>query len=73
MSRATTSSLARERNARGLTQEELANLLGVARSTLSNVENGYVQPWPRLRVRAAQLLGVPVDALFDMPKGSNRA
>jgi len=59
--------LATERATRGLTQEQFARLLGIARSTLSNVENGHVQPWPRLRASAAQLLGVSSESLFDVP------
>ena len=50
---------------RGLTQRELAGLLGVARTTLSNVENGHVRAWPRLRSDASRVLGVPEDDLFE--------
>ena len=65
MSRSFQTNLARERNARGLTQEQFAQLLGIARSSLSSVENGYVRPWPRLKADAARFLAVPEDALFD--------
>lgn len=62
--------LARERIAQGLTQEHLAARLGIARSTLSSVENGHVKPWPRLRADAAEVLGVTSETLFDDSLGS---
>lgn len=65
MSRIAATSLARTRIARGLTQKELAAILGIARTTLSNVENGHVRPWPRLRITAARVLGVHEDDLFE--------
>lgn len=66
------SALATERRARGLTQEQLAGLLGIARSTLSSVENGYVRSWPRLEADAARILGVSSEALFPPSLGGNR-
>ena len=68
MSKSTTNLLATERIVRGLTQEQFAGLLGIARSTLSSVENGHVRPWPRLRASAAQVLGVSPESLFDIPR-----
>jgi transcriptional regulator with XRE-family HTH domain len=67
MSKSAKTPLATERVARGLTQEQFARLLGVARSTLSSVENGHVQAWPRLRADAAQLLGITSEVLFAVP------
>ncbi len=71
MSRIATTSLARTRIARGLTQKELAAILGIARTTLSNVENGHVRPWPRLRINAARVLGVPEEDLFELTDSSS--
>lgn len=70
MSNSKNSILARERIAQGLTQEQLAARLGIARSTLSSVENGHVKPWPRLRADAAEVLGVTSETLFDDSLGS---
>jgi transcriptional regulator with XRE-family HTH domain len=67
MSNQARTALARERIARGLTQEQLARLLGIARSTLSSVENGHVQPWPRLMADAAQFFDLSREALFGIP------
>lgn len=72
MSKSTKILLAKERVERGLTQEQLALLLGIARSTLSSVENGHVQPWPRLKASAAQVLGVSSESLFDVPSDGSR-
>ena len=57
--------LAQEREKRGISQTQLANLLGISRSALSNVENGHVAPWPRLRRAAAKTLDVPEESLFE--------
>ena len=56
--------LAKIRAERGFTQGEFARLLGVSRSALSNVENGHVRAWPKLKRTASRLLAVPEDDLF---------
>jgi transcriptional regulator with XRE-family HTH domain len=58
------SRLAQVRAERGFTQGDFARLLGVSRSALSNVENGHVRAWPKLRRAASQLLAVPEEDLF---------
>ncbi len=58
------SRLAQVRAERGFTQGDFARLLGVSRSALSNVENGHVRAWPKLRRAASRLLAVPEDDLF---------
>jgi transcriptional regulator with XRE-family HTH domain len=67
MPNATDRSLADARLARGLTQQALASVLGIARSSLSCVENGHVRPWPRLRSDASRILGVAEGELFGSP------
>lgn len=57
--------LAKERERRGMSQTQLASLLGISRSALSNVENGHVAAWPRLRRTAARTLGVSEESLFE--------
>jgi transcriptional regulator with XRE-family HTH domain len=73
MSKSIQIALARERNARGMTQEQLADLLGVARSTLSNIENGHVQSWPQLRADAARFFGISSEDLFEAAAWSEEA
>jgi transcriptional regulator with XRE-family HTH domain len=47
-----------------LTQRDLAELLGVSRTSVSAVENGHVEAWPKFRRNAAQILGMEEDELF---------
>jgi transcriptional regulator with XRE-family HTH domain len=58
------SELARVRQARGLSQRQLAALLGISASALSGVENLHHRAWPKLRAAAAEVLGVPERQLF---------
>ena len=60
----TTIRLSDVRSARGLTQRDLAELLGVSRTSVSAVENGHVAAWPKFRRNAAQILAVEEDELF---------
>jgi transcriptional regulator with XRE-family HTH domain len=50
--------------ARGETQTELARAVGVSPGTMSGVLNDHVRPWPALRRRVADHLGVPAADLF---------
>ncbi len=52
------------RMARGWSQGELASRLGVTRQTINAVETNRYDPSLPLALRAAKLLGVPVDTLF---------
>jgi transcriptional regulator with XRE-family HTH domain len=56
--------LAEIRQQRGITQNQLAALLGLSPSSVSAVENGHVRPWPRFRREAARCLGIDESALF---------
>ena len=55
--------LAARRLALGLTQEDLAAVLGVERSTVVRWETGTTQPLPRIRPRLAKALQVPAGQL----------
>jgi transcriptional regulator with XRE-family HTH domain len=58
--------LADRRKAVGLTQEQLAALLGVERSTVVRWEAGETEPLPWCRPRLAQALGVSLDMLHGL-------
>ena len=47
-----------------MTQKSLADALGVSRTSVSSVENGHVEAWPRLRRAAAEILAVSEEDLF---------
>ncbi len=51
----------------GLSQTRLACLIGMAESTLSNLELGKWKPWPKARRDLAKVLGVSQQELF--PEG----
>lgn len=48
----------------GLTQAELADLVGVSRKTINTVENGVFTPSALLALKLAAALGVKVEKLF---------
>jgi len=52
------------RNELGLSQTKLACLIGMAESTLSNLELGKWKPWPKARRDLAKALGVSEKELF---------
>lgn len=49
---------------RGLSQEQLAQLAGVTRQTISSIETGLYGPSALLAFRLAEKLGKRVDELF---------
>jgi tetratricopeptide (TPR) repeat protein/transcriptional regulator with XRE-family HTH domain len=58
--------LAQRRKAVGLTQEQLAERLGVERTTVVRWERGETQPLPWLRPRLAKALGVSADGVEEL-------
>lgn len=58
--------LAQRRKAVGLTQESLAQRLGVERSTVVRWEAGDTEPLPSIRPTMARALGVSVDQLAEL-------
>jgi putative transcriptional regulator len=58
--------LREERSRRGLTQAELADLVGVSRKTINTVENGVFVPSTVLALRLAAALKTSVEALFKL-------
>ncbi len=57
-------SLKEERARLGLTQAELAALVGVSRKTVNTVENGVFIPSTLLALKLAAALGRPVEEIF---------
>ena len=61
-----TNRLREAREARGLTQAQLAERIGVSRKTINTVENGIFVPSTVIALRLAAALGEPVEALFSL-------
>jgi len=58
--------LREERTRLGLTQAQLAELIGVSRKTINTVENGVFVPSTVLALRLAGALGSSVERLFQL-------
>lgn len=54
------------RTADGLTQAELAALVGVSLKTINTVENGVFVPSTVLALQLSRALGRPIEALFAL-------
>lgn len=54
------------REAHGLTQAELADLVGVSRKTINTVENAVFVPSTVIALKLARALGEPVEQLFSL-------
>lgn len=54
------------REAKGLTQAELAARIGVSRKTINTVENAVFVPSTAIALKLARALGEPVEALFSL-------
>jgi putative transcriptional regulator len=52
---------------RGLTQEQLADHVGVTRKTINTVERGVFLPSTVLALKLARALGASVEQLFSLP------
>ena len=58
----------RRRQSLGLSMTQLACRIGMAQSTLSNIELGKWPAWPKARRDLAQALDTPESDLFPRPK-----
>lgn len=54
------------RRSHDLTQEELAERVGVTRQTILSIERGRYNPSVGLALRIARAFGVPVEAIFEL-------
>lgn len=52
------------REARGITQGDLAKIVGVRRETIVHLENGKYNPSLKLAMDIARFFGVSVEAIF---------
>jgi transcriptional regulator with XRE-family HTH domain len=52
---------------RGLTVRQVAELSGVAKETISQIERGERHPYDRTLAKLAQAYGVPVGELIEQP------
>ena len=66
MTDALTNSIRAAREARGWTQTQLAEAMGVSRKTVNTVENGVFNPSTIVALKFSKVLGKPVEALFAL-------
>lgn len=52
------------RNVKGLSQEDLANLVGCTQQYISLIESGARNPSPQMAKRIADAVGRPIGSLF---------
>jgi putative transcriptional regulator len=67
-----TNTLREAREARGWTQAQLADAIGVSRKTVNTVENGVFVPSTVVALKLARALGQPVEALFSLEEWGSR-
>jgi putative transcriptional regulator len=60
--------LTERRKSAGLTQSQLAEIVGVSRKTINTVENHVFIPSTVLALKLAQALDCSVHDLFELPK-----
>jgi putative transcriptional regulator len=51
-----------------MTQQELADRIGVTRQTILSIERGRYNPSIGLALRLADVFGVPVEELFELSR-----
>lgn len=61
----------RHRVMRGITQQDLAERVGVTRQTILSIEKGKYTPSVALALCLAEVFGVGVEALFQLNKGTS--
>src|SRR6185436_3543875 len=60
------------REARGLTQQQIAKIASVPRATWANLESGAANPTLSILHRAAQALQVSIEELISAPRAACR-
>lgn len=61
-----TNTLRMQRARLGITQEELAERIGVSRKTINTIERERFVPSTLLALKLARSLGVPVEEIFQL-------
>jgi len=56
--------LAKKRKAKGYTQQQLAEQIGVSRALVAQVEAGWRKPYPKFKRLASEILGIEEQKLF---------
>lgn len=64
--------ISKARAVRGLTQEQVANFLGISRATYNNIESGKSKPNVDIIERLSTILNVPVAEFFDEPRNNEK-
>ncbi len=62
----------RERAQKGMTQQELADLVGLARQSIISIEKGRFLPTIENALRIAAALEVPIQELFWLSKDGSQ-
>lgn len=55
----------------GMTQQQLAEIVGVTRQTIIAIESGRYSPSLEVALKIAHSFGQPVEAIFELTSGSN--
>ena len=56
------------REKKGITQEQLANLVGVSRQSIISIEKDYYIPTTLLALKISQVLATKVESVFILEK-----
>lgn len=64
--------LERFRTARGLKQQEFADILEVSRQTISSIENGRYNPSIILAFKIARYFGLKIEEVFIFDEGGDQ-
>ena len=60
------------RGVRSMTQQELADLIGVTRQTVNAIEGDKYSPSLEVAFRIAEVFGVPLEAVFQYDRGKRK-
>jgi putative transcriptional regulator len=63
--------LKRHRRSAELTQQALADIVGVTRQTIISIERGRYRPSIELALELARAFGLPVEELFELTEGED--
>ena len=55
-----------ERNQKKITQEQLANLVGVSRQSINAIERGRYTPSTALAIKISEIFNTNVNSLFEL-------